>query len=310
MSLFNPLVSIIIPCYNVELYIVECLDSVFHQTYPNIEVICVDNNSTDKTSQLINEYKESSESKLQLLFEKKKGASVARNKGLSVAKGDWVQFLDADDLLDPQKIEHQLLLTKSNKQTDFVVGSFYKLATSGNKKHIIIQNNDAFKALFVSNLGITSSNLFYKKSIMNVGGWDENLKSSQEASLMFKLLAADAVVAFDDEPLTIIRERAEGQISQQNPNSNWMQYVNLRLEIIMFLKNNKASYFETEKEFYFSNLFKQIRRIAKFDLETADQIFNAYFPKHFKPQIGIVYAICFKLMGFKFTEQLLHKSLR
>lgn len=306
----NPLVSIIIPCYNVEQYIVECLDSAFRQTYSNIEIICVDNNSTDKTTQIINAYCESRESQLQLLFEEKKGASIARNRGLSIAKGDWVQFLDADDLLDSQKIEHQLLLTKSNKQTDFVVGSFYKLATNGTLKHILIRNSDAFKALFVSNLGITSSNLFYKKSIMNVGGWDENLKSSQEASLMFKLLASDNVVAFDDKPLTIIRERAEGQISQLNPNSNWMQYVNLRLEIVMFLKNNKASYFEKEKEFYYYNLFKQIRRIARFDLETANQMFKAYFPEHFKPKIGIIYTICFKLMGFKLTEQLLHKSFR
>jgi glycosyltransferase involved in cell wall biosynthesis len=310
MSLSNPLVSIIIPCYNVELYILECLDSVFNQTYSNIEIICIDNNSNDKTVQIIKAYLETKESKLQLLFEEKKGASAARNKGLSVAKGEWVQFLDADDLIEPQKVEHQISLTYSNPKIDFVVSSFYKLTTTGAKKQILLKNTDAFKGLFVSNLGITSSNLFYKKSIMNIGGWDESLKSSQESSLMFKLLKLGAVVEFDNKPLTIIRERVEGQISQQNPNRNWMQYVKLRLEIVDYLKRNKTSYFENEKEFYYSNLYKQLRRIARFDLESADQMFKASFPADFKPKLGSLYFIFFKLLGFKLTEKLINKSKR
>jgi glycosyltransferase involved in cell wall biosynthesis len=310
MNISDPYVSIVIPCYNVELYIIECLDSVFRQTYSNVEVICVDNNSTDNTVQLIKSYRDSQKVDIQLVFETKKGASAARNKGLLVAKGDWIQFLDADDLLEPQKIERQLSFVKENQKVDFIASSFYKLSKDGIKRHILLQNNDPFKALFISNLGITSANLFLRKSVVDVQGWDEDLKSSQEANLMYKLLLANSAVVFDNIPRTVIREREAGQISQQDPNNNWIQYINLRLEIIKFLTENRAEYFNHEKEFYLSNLFKQIRRVAQFDLDRAVLIYKTNFPDNFEPNINVVYSICFKIFGFKTTEQILSKLLR
>ena len=101
------LVSIVIPCYNVQEYLAECLDSIFAQSYPFLEVICIDNNSTDETYRLLQKTKQKYPT---LIIDKESmpGAPAARNKGLALAKGEWIQFLDADDLLLPAKIEHQL----------------------------------------------------------------------------------------------------------------------------------------------------------------------------------------------------------
>ncbi len=111
------LVSVVIPCYNVEDYIEECIHSAFAQTHKPIEVICIDNNSTDNTWQKLKQLQEKYPS---LLIDKelKPGAPAARNKGLALSKGEWIQFLDADDLLLPEKIEHQAKLLQNKNEND------------------------------------------------------------------------------------------------------------------------------------------------------------------------------------------------
>src|SRR5690554_6456801 len=113
------LISIIIPAYNVVDYIEECIHSAFAQTYKPIEVLCIDNNSTDNTWQKIKQLQETYPS---LLIEKelKPDATAARYKGLSLSKGEWIQFLDADDLLLPEKIEHQVDLLRNNNEAGFI----------------------------------------------------------------------------------------------------------------------------------------------------------------------------------------------
>jgi len=103
------LISIIILCYNVQNYIVDCVESCIAQTYKSIEIICIDNNSSDKTPVILSDLKKKYP-QLILGKEIKPSASAARNRGLSLAKGDWIQFLDADDLLMPAKIKHQVEL--------------------------------------------------------------------------------------------------------------------------------------------------------------------------------------------------------
>ena len=119
-------ISIVIPTYNVEKYIAECLDSVLKQTYKNIEIICVDDFSTDNTFSILQEYKDKYPSITLIRNEKNIGATFSRNRGLLLAKGEYVQFLDADDLLFTPKIAHQVsLILKEKIMPDFVAGNEY-----------------------------------------------------------------------------------------------------------------------------------------------------------------------------------------
>jgi len=225
------LVSVIIPCYNVQDYIEECLESVYKQTYLDIEIICVDNNSTDRTYSILEKHELAG--KIKLYKEIKKGALAARNLGLKHAKGEWIQFLDADDLLLPNKISNQIGLIKANRQTGIVAGASQKLNINKNSK-IIYPLRDKFLGLLKTNLGNTCANLFHRLSLLDVAGWNEKIESSQEYDLMFRLVKNGNELIFDNKPLTIIRERESGQISHRNPIKKWNQYVNLRLEIIDF----------------------------------------------------------------------------
>jgi glycosyltransferase involved in cell wall biosynthesis len=101
------LVSVIIPCYNAERWVGDAIQSCLSQTYRPIEVIVIDDGSTDGSRQIVLEAARSSHGSVKLIEIAHRGAPVARNRGLAAAAGDYVQFLDADDLMSPRKIELQ-----------------------------------------------------------------------------------------------------------------------------------------------------------------------------------------------------------
>lgn len=113
----EPLVSVIVPVYNVELYIEECLDSVVKQTYQELQIIVVDDGSTDSSSQKVQPYL--SDGRVQFIEQANKGLSGARNTGLEVANGRYVLFVDSDDYLELAAIE-ELVRLMENNQVDLI----------------------------------------------------------------------------------------------------------------------------------------------------------------------------------------------
>ncbi len=113
----EPLVSVIVPVYNVELYIEECLDSVVKQTYQELQIIVVDDGSTDASSQKVQPYL--SDGRVQFIEQANKGLSGARNTGLEVASGKYVLFVDSDDYIKLTAIEELVRLIEK-KQVDLI----------------------------------------------------------------------------------------------------------------------------------------------------------------------------------------------
>lgn len=120
------MVSVVIPCYNVEDYVLYALDSVAAQTHPNLEIICVDDGSSDGTFVVIEQWKQTHRDfKVILVKQKNSGACAARNNGLNHASGSMIQFLDADDILYPEKIAHQVrLMSESDTIRIFFLWSY------------------------------------------------------------------------------------------------------------------------------------------------------------------------------------------
>ena len=113
------LVSVIVPVYNVENYLRQCLDSITGQTLRNIEIICVDDSSTDSSGKILEEYAKKDE-RIKIITQPNKGAGAARNNGLSAAQGKYLSFLDSDDFFEPDMLE--LAYKKAEEdRADFVV---------------------------------------------------------------------------------------------------------------------------------------------------------------------------------------------
>ena|SRR5690625_3469410 len=224
------LVTIIIPFFNSREFLDRSIRSAISQSYRPIELILVDNNSLDGTLDAIQEYENSYPNLVTVLEEKKKGAPFARTKGLTFARGEWIQFLDSDDEISPEKIEHQLTLTSS--EIDVVVGDYkeIKYKRGIRQEKIILSDNDVWKGLIRSKLGITSSNLFRKKALEQVGGWDVTLKSSQEYELMFRMLKSGCKFHIDREIMTTVH-LGESSVSQSNDPDRWKEILSTRFQL-------------------------------------------------------------------------------
>jgi glycosyltransferase involved in cell wall biosynthesis len=107
----QPLVSVLIPCHNAAPWLAETLESALAQTWPNLEVILVDDGSTDDSLTVARRF---TQSNLRIIAQPNQGAAAARNRALEVAQGEVIQFLDADDLLAPDKIERQMALLQEH----------------------------------------------------------------------------------------------------------------------------------------------------------------------------------------------------
>ena len=112
-------VSVIIPVYNVQAYLRQCMDSVTGQTLRDIEIICVNDESTDDSLQILEEYV-AKDKRVQIITQKNAGAGAARNNGMRHAKGKYLSFLDADDFFEPDMLEKAYEQAEKD-QSDFVV---------------------------------------------------------------------------------------------------------------------------------------------------------------------------------------------
>ncbi len=233
------MVSVIIPCYNCEAYLARAIDSVLKQTYKSFEIILVNNNSTDSTQAVIDSYSKQFPQLISVYNEKMRGATYARNLGLSKARGYWLQFLDADDELHSNKLERQLTILKG-KKIDILLGSFTRVNDQGKETFDHVNAcDDLWKSFASSRLGITSSNLYRKEMVCSVGGWNIQLSSSQEYDLLLRCLRKGALISFDHDSSVYIHEVA-GSISRNKDEEKikrmLKEYIALRLELKTFLR--------------------------------------------------------------------------
>ena len=117
------MISIVVPVYNVEKYIRQCIDSILNQTYSHFEVICVDDGSTDNSYEILKEY-EKQDSRVVAIQQKNQYAGVARNRGMEIAKGKYILFLDADDFIEENTLELLVDYAEKHKTEVLVFDAF------------------------------------------------------------------------------------------------------------------------------------------------------------------------------------------
>lgn len=168
------LVSIIIPVYNVERYIKRCFQSVSAQTYKNLEIIIVDDGSTDSSGNLCDEFANSDKRAL-VIHKENGGLSSARNVGKSIAKGEYLTFLDSDDFLAKDFIEKALLLCKENSADISILNMAFieessneEICWKDNEVTLILQPEEAIKeSLYQKNFSCCAPGKLYKKTTLD-----------------------------------------------------------------------------------------------------------------------------------------------
>lgn len=181
----HPLVSVIIPCYNCIEFISEAIESALTQTYPRIEVIVVDDGSTDGSSEIIAHYPVRH---IQSLHE---GVSAARNRGIRQSKGEYIVFLDADDRLLPQAVSAGFDALKANPDCCMAVGGHNIISYSGVKIRSCgkpLNITDFYARLLKSNFIECPSTAFFRRDIVSrAGGFDSSLVVAEDYDLYLRL---------------------------------------------------------------------------------------------------------------------------
>lgn len=142
-------ISIIVPIYNVAPYLPACLDSIIHQTYLNLEIILVDDGSTDSSNKICEQYK-TVDPRIQVIHQKNQGVSTARNAGLALAAGHYITFADADDLLEPSLLAECIKAIETG-QTDVLYHGFKKDVWKSGKVSSSLKGIPSFEGVLSEN---------------------------------------------------------------------------------------------------------------------------------------------------------------
>lgn len=214
----NPLVSVIVPAYNHEKYITDCLRSVVEQSYKNLELIVLNDGSTDTTEELIKLFiEENSLTNIRFISKKNEGVCKTLNKGLEIAKGKYVAFLASDDMWEPKKLEIQVDFMERNDNIGLVFSDAW-FQKFNEKTHIKwsdyktnmdryfkngIQNADMYFLLLTRPI-IPALTVMVRKQIFDeIGGFDEALVYEDDD--MWLRIALKYPLAYINEPLACYR---------------------------------------------------------------------------------------------------------
>ncbi|MGC8529660.1 MAG: glycosyltransferase family 2 protein [Leptospirillia bacterium] len=135
----SPLISVVIPMTRYEKELPEALASVFSQTYQNFEIVLVDNNATEGSRIVANDWQVRNPDRIRIVREERKGASSARNRGIQESRGEFIAFLDSDDRMRPDRLTRQLDLIGSNKDIALIGSWFDEISSDG--KNIVGKEN-------------------------------------------------------------------------------------------------------------------------------------------------------------------------
>jgi len=201
----SPKVSVVIPTYKGSSFLNEAIDSVFAQTFRDLEVIVVEDGSHEAAN-IVEHYGNG----VRYVWQPNQGVSVARNTGIQLARGEWVAFLDDDDLWMAEKLECQLDIVKHSEEIGMVHTERYELESG--KRHSFartVPNGWVASSLFVGNFIVTSSVLVRKIALEIAGGFDPRLRITQDYDLWLRV-ARKFAIAFVATPLTLYRVLDDG----------------------------------------------------------------------------------------------------
>lgn len=205
------LLSIIIPIYNAEKYLSDCLESVINQNYKNIEILLIDDGSTDCSGIICDKYK-CKDSRVKVIHKKNEGCSVARNIGIKEAKGDLIAFVDADDVIDCQ-IYEILIRNLDVTNSDLSACAYKKEYDRGRilskniyeviPKPLIFENRDIFVSVTRSEKSIEGYiwNKVWKKEIIDEHLFRENIVMCEDSIFSWEVLKNVKRVSYCDLPL-------------------------------------------------------------------------------------------------------------
>ena len=308
----SKLVTIIIPSYNAEKWLDSAMNSALNQTWKQKEIIIVDDGSKDGTLRIAKKYESHT---VKVFTQENRGASSARNRGLSIAQGDYIQWLDSDDLLSPDKIELQLI-NSDGKDDDLILlssawGKFqYRKEEARNYPNCLWQdlnsvewlinkmNNNAWMAI--------ESWLVSRKLTEMAGPWDERLSLDDDGEYFGRVVANCSKVEFIKEAKSYCRRSIANSLSSVASISKdkiQSQYLSICMQInnLLSLEDSARTRIACLKllQDYLIYFFPEEINI----LEKANELANSLGGKLIEPELTWKYSIIKNIFGWRLAKR-------
>jgi glycosyltransferase involved in cell wall biosynthesis len=313
----KPLVSVLIPLYNKVDYFEETLQSVLYQTYPNIEIIIVDDGSTDGSLDIAKKYLSEN---ITIFEQKNKGASAARNKAFELSKGDYIQYLDADDVLDKSKIEEQVkVLAKHPNCLTIAQGYEMVIMKDGQKKitqrkRLTKDYSDHKTFIFdeILEAALVHSWLIPRSFIVKLGGWDEKISIFDDRDFYLRLVPLAAGIIFSDKAVCYYRiTNTDNHLSKKRDLVNLQGVLIYFLNAETFLQKDHDVLIESDKKIL-SCLYKKLFIVSLYHPEIQEWLYNRCIKFGVVPDCSnsFIIKILKKIFGVKMTFKILFLWLK
>ena len=211
----HPLISVIIPTFNRGTFLTRTVESVLQQTFQNLELIVVDDGSTDDTRERLEVYK----NRITYDFQENRGVSAARNLGLSLAQGTWIAFLDSDDYWLPAKLEAQVRFFAENPQALICqteeIWIRHGRRVNPQKKHRKF-SGDIFSPSLIRCIVSPSAVMIHREFLNQIGPFDESLQACEDYDLWLRISCRFPVFLIE-EPLVVKQGGHLDQLSRRIP---------------------------------------------------------------------------------------------
>ena len=274
-----PAISLIIPLYNAEKYLRPCLDSAKNQTFEDIEIICINDGSTDNTADIVNEYV-AEDSRFRLIEQENAGCSMARNHGLKSAMSPYVALLDQDDVLHPQAMEvlHHLITKYNADVAEFVNETVPDDFVMSNPPHYDIDkipaefSQDAFHFWFRNPRGgsVLVWNRLYKKDAIAGIEFPQDIQPAEDTIFTLKVMFHVLSIVHTDTKLLYYRDSSTS-VMNQGKTDKYVRAHALAAQVIYeyFIKSGLAEGRRREQinrylaRFIFKSLVSQPLRLVR-----------------------------------------------
>lgn len=240
----SPLVSVIVPIYNVEQYLEECFESIKNQSYENIEIILVDDGATDSSGKIADRLAKNHK-KTQVIHKKNGGLSDARNAGMKIAKGEYITFVDSDDMISVDFIDTLLNLAVSTG-ADIAQGNNSRKIeglSKGSKQTATLTGNDAFVALMkYKTISPTAWGKLYKASLFRDNAIEFPVgRIHEDTAVLYKLIYLAANVSCINTVLYFYRMNDNSIMTASYTERHYSSVVKYHEELDEFIAENNIA---------------------------------------------------------------------
>lgn len=302
----DPLVSIITPCFNAEKWVGEAIESCLSQTYQNLEIIVMDDGSTDRSFDILKTYVP----KIRLEGGSHRGGNQARNRGFELSKGEYIQFLDADDYLLPEKIERQIRFLRETG-ADVVYGDWRHRFHLPNGESYLGEikvpgeQNDILAALMAGWWVAPVALLFKRKIVITCGGWDEDLQAAQDRDFFTSIAIKGADIRYQPACFSIYRRYGDVTVGTSNQ-IRWLENHEIVLDKTktQLAQSNRLS--RVYREALARSYFSLARNYYDIDRQQYIRLMDEVksLSPEFKPKESALYNFFQKIFGFSIAEGL------